>query len=107
MTSFSQACLLYALCFELYLIFLYQVAYREVASEEANIEETFERKLADRSHSLQLSLTLKPSPGGGTSEVEWSKVGEAVDSWTRLKPQTRRIIENGIKTGNQFAADRS
>jgi len=76
-----------------------QVAYREVASEEASIEETFERKLADRSHSLQLSLTLKPSPGVGVSEVAWSKVGEAVDSWTRLKPQTRRIIENGIKTG--------
>ena len=88
-------------------VFIFKVAYREVACQEASIEETFERKLADRSHSLQLSLTLKPSPGVGVSEVAWSKVGEAVDSWTRLKPQTRRIIENGIKTGNESTVDRS
>lgn len=78
-----------------------QVAYREIPCEESSCDEKFERRLSDRTHLIQMALQLKPVTGKGLAQVEWSKEGPSVETFSRIKPQIKKIVENGIKSGLQ------
>jgi len=76
-----------------------QVAYREVPCVEQSCSQTFERRLGDRNHVISLDLVLKPVPAEGGATVNWSKDKSAMESIAKIKPQTRKIVEDGIKSG--------
>jgi len=76
-----------------------QVAYRELPCTPATLEEKFERKMADKSHSIQLDISVQPNTGQGKSEVLWSRNKEAVEIFKIIRPQFKKAVVNGLKSG--------
>eukprot|EP00088_Acartia_fossae_P065763 TRINITY_DN8119_c0_g1_i21.p1 TRINITY_DN8119_c0_g1~~TRINITY_DN8119_c0_g1_i21.p1 ORF type:complete len:702 (-),score=97.02 TRINITY_DN8119_c0_g1_i21:300-2405(-) len=78
-----------------------QVAYREIATSVCSIDEKFERKLGDKTHTIHLNMTLAVQEGLGSSVVEWSKDKESIEQFASIKPQLRRAVEQAIMSGLQ------
>jgi len=76
-----------------------QVAYREIPYKSCTIDKTFERKLLDKTHSIQLNLSLDIKEGSGTSTVEWSTARETRDQLASIRPHIKKAIIKGISTG--------
>jgi len=77
-----------------------QVAYRESPGNECSIEQTFERKLSDKTHSLSLSLQLIINEGSGESSVAWAKTNkDNYEMFSKLKPHYKKAVVNGITSG--------
>ena len=76
-----------------------QVAYREMLSGQAREEVKFERKVADRSHSVVLDISVEPLGSGEKSRVEVSRSREAQETLAGLRPTTVRTVVRGLTEG--------
>jgi len=76
-----------------------QVAYREIPEKDCSIDQTFERRILEKSHNIHLNLSLRVKEGSGNGTIEWSNARDAKDLFAMIKPKLKKAVITGISAG--------